>query len=265
MIITWHLEADKTRRPEEQAMNRRGIAIGISVLASLALMAFGVATASAYQTAVTCAPGGTQFSDAHCTTGGTGFGHVEIAEGTATPFTYTNERTAEETKSAAVWKQKWPVLGISVSVACTTVGANGSLTNKRNAAEEMFMGGTGTISFSGCTVTEPAGKGCVVTGTGFTTNTLAFTTEGQAANGVKFAPKSGTTLWGVPISGCSGAGFNNTYPATGSFVLTASGATLTAAHLAITTQNTLTSGGKPMGLEGALTVSKEGGNPISFT
>lgn len=246
-------------------MTRRGTAIGISTLVSLALLAFSVGSASAYQTAVTCAPGGTQFSDAHCTTAGSGFGHVEISEGTSTPLAWTNERTTEETKGAAVWHQKWNFSGVAVSVTCTTVGANGSLTNKKNASNEMFMSGTATMTFSGCSVTEPAGKGCVITGTGFTTNTLAFTTEGQTAGSVKFSPNSGTTLWSVPISGCKSAILNNTFPVSGTFVLTGSGATLTASHVAITSQGTVKSGGDKVGLEGAFTVSMEEGNPISLT
>lgn len=246
-------------------MTGRGTAISIATLALLAVLAFGAAGASAYQTAVTCAPGGTQFGDAHCATEGSGFGHVEIAEGSSTPIVWTNERTSEETKAAAVWHQKWNFTGVSVSVTCASVGANGSLTNKRNASGEMFMSGTATVNFSSCSVTEPAGKGCVVTGTGFTTNTLAFTTEGQSAGNVKFSPNSGTTLWSIPISGCKGTTFNNTYPLTGSFVMSDNGATLTASHLAITGQGTLTANGNKAGLEGAFTVSMEEGNPIALT
>lgn len=129
----------------------------------------------------------------------------------------------------------------------------------------MFVAGTGTATFSGCTVTEPAGKGCVVTGTSITTNTLFFTTEGQAANNLKLSPNSGTTLWSVPISSCSVPGLNNSYPATGSFVMADAGATLTASHAAITTQNTLRTTGNKVGVEGAFTVSMEEGNPISLT
>ena len=254
-------------------IGRRSV-IGIAVLCALALCAFSATSASAFETAFTCAPntttGAEQFSDAHCVNGATGnvgFKHVEIAEGSTTNITGTNAKTASGTTAAATAKLEGTLAGVETAIVCTTVANSGTvfLSNQKDAAGGMYVSGDGKVLFSGCTVTKPPSQGCVVTGGSITTNALTATTEGQAAKKVQFKPKSGTTFASIPISGCTTSALNNTFPVTGSLIASASGATLTTTHAEITTQNTLKFGGNKAGLEGALTISMEGGNPITLT
>jgi hypothetical protein len=109
--------------------------------------------------------------------------------------------------------------------------------------------GTGTITFSGCTVELPENKGCVITGSTISTNTLTGTTVGHVrvtAPGI---------LAAVPISGCENAVLNNIWAVEGSLVVNVSGATGTVTHTGVTAQETLEFGGVEAGLEGALTLT----------
>ena len=169
-------------------------------------------------------------------------------------------KTASETTAASVAKLKGALSGVVTEVQCTTVGGSGELTN--SAAS---VSGTGTIEYTGCTVTLPAGKGCKVTGGAVTTKNLAATTSGQGKNEVKFTPNEGTEFASIPIEGCSNEALNNTFPVTGSLVATATGATLSTTHAGVTAQNTLKFGGVKAGLEGTITISMKEGNPITLT
>jgi hypothetical protein len=240
-------------------MSGRKSVIGLAALFALVLCAFAAANASAAQRAWTCAPTGSGYSDAHCVTAtGTGFSAVEIANGTATKITGTNAKTASGTTAAEVSKLKGTISGLETEVQCTGLNGSGELTN---AAES--VSGTGTINYTTCTVTKPAGRECKVKNGTVTTNLLKATTVGQAANKLKFEPNTGTEFAKVPIEGC----LNNKppaaeYPVSGSLIANTSGATTTTTHAEITTQGTLTFGGNASGIEGALTISMEGGNPI---
>lgn len=50
-------------------------------------------------------------------------------------------------------KLKGALAGVVTEIQCTTVEGTGSLTNAASSAT-----GTGTLKFSGCTVTKPEGK-----------------------------------------------------------------------------------------------------------
>jgi hypothetical protein len=242
-----------------EGMNMIGNKTVISVIFALFVSAFAAASTSAAQRAFTCAPGGTQFSDAHCLSAGSGFGHVEISNGSPTTITTTNEKTASGTTAAAVIKLKSKISGVTTEVQCTGLSVSGELTNS-----ETFVEGTGTVAPIGCTVTAPAEKGCVI-GEGSPKEVIG-TTQGQAANSLKITPISGSELGAVRIEGCSkNIPPTNNYPLSGSLVLTLSGATVTATHAGITGQGTLTFGGNAAGVEGAATISMQGGNPIVFT
>lgn len=229
--------------------------IGIFVLCALALCAFGASSASAAGRAFMCEgnteAGKEQFSDAHCVVpaeGSGGFRHIPIVSVQA--YVAANGKTAKETTAALPTKLKSTVSGIEVELECTTVGGEGTLSNSETSAS-----GTGTFKYSGCTVTKPAGKGCLVTEGSFATATLALTTEGQASGTIKISPKSGTTFATVPISKCSNEALNKEFPVTGSVVTTANGATVTTTEAGVTAQGTLQFGGQKAGLEGAQTVS----------
>jgi hypothetical protein len=252
-------------------IGRRSV-LGIVALVALALCAFGASSASAAPgRAFTCAPntetGKEQFSDAHCktaATGNVGFKHVAIANGTETKITGGNAKTNAGTTAAEVSKLKGKIAGVATEVQCTTVENEGTAQLTNSATD---VSGTGTIKYSGCTVTLPAGRNCVVTGGTVTTQPLKATTVGLATNKeLKFEPVTPTKFADVNISGC----LNNVpptaaYPVNGTLIAEVSGATTTTTHEAITTQATLTFGGNPAGLQGAITISMEGGNPITLT
>jgi hypothetical protein len=169
----------------------------------------------------------------------------------------TNAKTASGTTASTVSKLKGTLSGLETEVQCTGLHGTGVL---RNTATN--VSGTGTITYTGCTVTKPAGRECKVKNGTVTTNLLKAGTI-ATANKLEFKPNSGTEFAKVPIEGC----LNNKppaaeYPVSGSLVANTSGATTTTEHGAITTQGTLTFGGNAAGIEGALTISMEGGNPI---
>jgi len=255
-------------------IGRRSV-IGIAVLCALALSAFAAASASAANTtAVTCAPvgegpeGTKGFKDAHCKEGTENtkaapnvvkYEHKEITS--PTEIWGTNERTSGASTSAkAPAKLEGTAAGIVTAIQCTTVAGMGSLENKETAGKEMYAHGTGTIEYTGCTVTKPAEKGCVVKGGAITTNELTASTEGLATQ-AQFKPVTGTEFVSITIEKCSVVALNNTYPVAGSVKATISGATLTTEHGAATTENTLKFAGQKAGLSGSLTLGM-GPTPI---
>lgn len=245
-------------------MTRKGI-LGIAVVCALALSAYVAANASAADQAWGCGPGKStestalDWQDAHCTVRSTNeenekFHTGWIEKGKPTPVSTTNAETASETKAAAPSKLQATIAGVATEVQCTGVGGSGSLTN----AEES-VSGTGTIEYSGCTVTKPAGKGCVVTGGKITTKELSLTTVGQSEGNLQLSPASGTEIASVPIEKCSLEGLNNKFPVTGSVTATAVGAVFGTTHAGVTAQNTLKLGGNKAGIEGSLTLNEKEG------
>jgi hypothetical protein len=241
----------------------------IQLLASFAalLLAVGLlvaSSASAEATAKTCEPaplsGFGDYNDEHCTTSGgfddfkrTGFIHFLI-----TLFTGTNSRTASSTTAAEVSKLSGTLSGLETEIQCTGVSSSGSMENSETAAS-----GTGTIFYSGCTVTKPAGRGCTVKGGSVTTKTLKGSTAGQTGTNLKVEANSGTELASVTLENClNNKPPNTSYPVAGSLVAPTSGATATTTVSATKAAGTLTFGGNPAGLEGATTLSGENGNPL---
>jgi hypothetical protein len=241
--------------------------IAIGVLCALFLSVLMAANASAEQRAFTCSPeaGANDYKDAHCVTNlGVGHGtrgHILITE-EDTAIEGTNQSTAGNTTAAQpfILKGTAPTLGITTTVQCTGLSLTGALTNAASSVTAVAV-----ISYSGCTVALPAGKGCVVKGGAFTTNLLVLTTVGQAASKVKVGPSGETGLASITIEKCSFAALNSTFSLAGSFVATASGATLTTTHAGTTG---LFFAGKSAGIEGAMTIREEFfgvGDPIVLT
>lgn len=236
----------------------------IAVLCALALSAFAADSAAAEQRAYVCALGGSGFSDAHCNVkGGFLYGH-ELIE-SPTLVVGSNLNTANSTSTAATSNLRGQIAGVITEIRCTEVGASGSISNE--AFVETWAEGIIGITYGGCSVTAPGGRGCLVEGGKITTSTLAPTTRFQAAGNVKIVPFIGTELASVRIKGCAGeAPPAGKYPVTGSFVASASGATLTTTHAKVTEQNTLKFAGAKAGIEGALTLEEEfSGDGIAFT
>ncbi|MGD9736137.1 MAG: hypothetical protein AB7V58_11105 [Solirubrobacterales bacterium] len=240
-------------------------AVGIAALCALALSAFA-ANASAEQNAFYCADnaGSEDFSDSHCVTwvgsGNGSKGHEEFEPYTEYSVTATNAATASGTEVAAVSKLLGALSGVATEVQCTGLSGSGELINFLTSVET-----AGVISYSGCTVTKPSGKGCVVKGGAVTTNTLRATNFLQAANTLKFEPSELSALATVTIEKCSVGALNNSFSVTGSFVASVSGATTTTTHAAVTSQNTLKFGGVKAGIEGAMTIRWAGVVPVTLT
>jgi hypothetical protein len=214
------------------------------------LSAVVTSSAAAEQTAFGCGEGGSgAFSDAHCTNGSLGgpYSHFEIAA--PLPVDATNLRTASGTTAAAVSTLKGPIGGAEFEIKCTEVEGLGEMTNAASSVTA-----TGKLEYRECSVAKPVGSSCVVTGEAVTTKELTATTNGQAANTVKVTPSAGTELATIQLENCSMSGFNKSFPINGSLVVTASGATLTSTHLAITMQGTLKIAGNKFGLEGSVTM-----------
>jgi hypothetical protein len=239
-------------------MNGRKTVIGLAVLCALAISAFAASSASA-NTAFLCSKSA-EVKDkvgAHCLDipGTKEWGHVKIEKNVKTTITGTNANTAEETKTARSSKLRGTAAGVETEVICTTVSGNGSMENKEEGAT-MWAEGTGTINYSGCSVSKPAGKGCVVTGGVVNTKELKATTKGLT-NQLLFTPASGTEFASVTISSCSVAGLNNTFPVTGEIKGTTEGGTTTSTHTGTTEQNTLKFAGQKAGLDGAITIKEK--------
>ncbi|MGD9735520.1 MAG: hypothetical protein AB7V58_07935 [Solirubrobacterales bacterium] len=221
--------------------------------------AFAAASASAEAPAYKCTSGGSQFKDEHCReASASGPYGAELLPESETAITVTNAQTAEGTSAAAVSKLLGTLSGVITEIQCTGLSGEGSLTNAAKSAT-----GTFTLNSSGCSVTKPSGKGCVINGNELVTNLLKATTGGQTANKLKLTSNSGEALTSITLEKCSIGALNNTYPVTGSFIADTNGATITTTHAGLTSQATLKLGGVKMGMEGALTL-EAGEDGISF-
>jgi hypothetical protein len=242
-----------------RSRNRTFVAIALLSIAAVSGTAAASASATG-TTAYTCTAGsGAGFSDAHCVKAvgsGATFVHVPITQ--ATDVEITNAGTANGTTESTPATFKAQIMGVELSVACTTVGGKGKMENGTSGAEMIFSG-TAVLVFSGCTVEQL--PDCTVSGGSVTTNSLTFTTAGQGM-GAKVAPTTGTVLANVTIDGCN---LNVTLPLTGSLVLTPNGATLNTTHNEITLQNTLKFAGQKAGLSLSLTSIGPSGAGLAFT
>jgi hypothetical protein len=252
------------------------------MLCALVFSAFaaqGAAAATKGTTAFTCKSGAGTLRGEHCLTTGSAsatFGHVAIAENTATELSGTNAKTASETTAAAASILKVTIAGTPLELEATGVSGTGSASNQKAASGEHFVSGTGTIHYTGVKVLKPAGKGCEVfadnsgvEGTKETVQTepLKATTEGQG-DFLKFEPASGT-IFATFFVTCTNPevpeALKGTYTVTGSLKCPTTGATTICSHEEITTQNTLKTKGSKAGLAGALTISGRSGGAGAFT
>jgi hypothetical protein len=244
-------------------MTGRGL-FGTAVLFTLTVCLFA-AGAQAEQRAWTCAPEAGTYSDAHCKNNVAGtFKAVEIANGTATEGTLTNEKTAAETTASGPAKLFGTLSGLETEIQCATVIGSGSLTNSTSS-----VSGTGIFQLSGCKVTKPAGRNCSIRSETMTTRQINSTTSGQPAFRVKFEPvkekpeEKEAEFLRIPLEGCK----NNKPPTAeipiiGSLVDSITGATTTITRAESESQGMLTFGGQLAAIEGALTARMKGGNPI---
>jgi hypothetical protein len=270
------LAASRQTIKESNQMNGRRAVVGLCMLCALFVSAFAAQGASA-QTAVTCAKieaknVGEGFTKAHCKpvdkAGASEKGaytHVNIPPVTTTELTGTNEKTGEKTETKTVTKLKSVRAGVELELQATGVSGSGTMTNKEEGGVQ-FASGSGTITYSGVTVTKPAGKGCVVTGGTITTNSLSATTKGLT-NELLFTPTAGSTAafanWNV--TGCSVSGLNGAYEVTGSVKGQTEGATTNFTHTNTTSQGTLFLSTQKAGIEGTITLGVRANSSQAYT
>jgi hypothetical protein len=252
-------------------MIRAKAVIGACVVCALAMSAIGVPSASAVvkgTTGFTCKEkkeaGGAGFSNADCTTAvgsGAKFEHVAIPENVKTEGRVTNTNLAGE---HPLGKLLTSVAGLVVELQATEVVSEATGMNTKNAEGEHYAEGVGKTTFSGVTVTRPAGKGCKVSGGVLTTKELKGTSLGQGMEG-KLEPVEGTTFMEVTMEGCSNPGLNTTFAVTGSIKCPGEGAIVTCTHAATTAQGTLKFGGSKAGIEVTTTATGRANSTEPFT
>ncbi|HEX6666706.1 MAG TPA: hypothetical protein VF081_08950 [Solirubrobacterales bacterium] len=256
-------------------MNGRRAIVGLCMLCALLVSAFAAQSASAITgtTAFTCSEAAAVKDrvGAHCLNieGEKKFGHVAIAENTTTELEGTNANTATNTTTSRIGKLRETIGGVPLELQATGVGGSGTMENKKTAGGEHYAEGSGTITFTGVTVTEPAGRGCKVfthkeDGSGdpgeegaegiVHTLPLKATTEGQG-DSLKFTPVVGEKFANFWIT-CTTklAAIEGTWSCTGSVKGVPNGATTEFTHATVTTENTLKCRGSKAGIDGALTL-----------
>jgi hypothetical protein len=215
---------------------------------------------------------------AHCLKTGSGspHGHLGFSESAGnTEVTGTNANTASETTAARPSILKETIAGTELELSATTVSATGTLIN-RESGGEFWTEESGTITYSGVTVSKPAGKGCKVFTDVTATKTkgtegvidanVKATTKGQE-DFVKFEPAAGTAFATFFVECTTKVeALEGTWEITGSVKCPTSGATVICSHTETTTQNTLKGKGSKAGLDAAVTRRRApDGKPVSDT
>lgn len=244
-------------------MIQRRFLVALALLCAIVTSSVSVAGASATE-AVECSSSASKLDKfgAHCLPVPEGktanFGHVGLSAGSH-EITATNANTASETTAAAVSLLAGVISGVSIEIQCTGVSGTGSMQNVGGQAS-----GTGVLTYSGCTINKPAGKGCVVNGNSITTNSIAAESEG--ASTLKLKPASGELFASIQFEKCSVEALNRIFPVSGTMKATVTGATVTSTEAGVTEQNTLKLAGNKAAIGGALTIkSAASGNGLALT
>lgn len=212
-------------------MNRRRAAIGLSLVCVLAFSAFAAPNAVAKKgtTAYTCVNVGAgkgDFKDAHCTENvGAGkgtFGHVVIKSGEKTAITYSNEKTAGETKFSTVGVFHFTLFGKKFTLECTKVHGTGTMTNEAGPPEKVKVTGI-KIKMTGCSLSKESEEECKLGSEEITlegsSTTLPESTE------VEFSPES-KSFASFELTGCGEEEVNGKYEIGGTFNAKPKGATM---------------------------------------
>jgi len=241
-------------------MKGRRSLIGLCLLCALAAGAIAAQGASAVTgtTAFTCKKTGKgDFTKAHCKSSDSGSGEyseVEIPEGLQTELKGTNANSGSNTTEAPVVKLKNSQAGVNYEIQVTEAHGEGWATNAKDTKTgEHYVHGAATVTFTGVTITQPAGKGCKIKEGKIESKPLIVTTKGQG-DFVKFEP-SGTELATYVIEGCTIEALNGAEPVTGTIKCPLDGATVVCTHSETTALGTFKGAGQKTGIEGALTLS----------
>jgi hypothetical protein len=234
-------------------MSRMKSALGLGLLSALCLCAFGASSASA-MTAHEClqsaGTGGISYTSSACTTAGAGgWQKVPIAGTQSVKFTGTSSFTLSAT-----------VAGVKFTITCSGQESVGATLANSEVGGEMIVSGEGKTKFTGCSVTAPVGKGCVVPGTIETVNLASTTAGGGALMGAKFTPKAGEEFVTIPVTKCTTEALNGNKVVKGS----AKSETKTPTTQAFTTTSgsSLTFGGQAATFTGEIHASTTDGTPL---
>jgi hypothetical protein len=151
-----------------------------------------------------------------CTTEGTAgkrYSTSNCEQGTTTAegkFTWKVDTAATKGQitEASSFSLASTVSGIKFKVSCTGAKGSGEFQNEEGIA----IGSGITLTLTGCSVTEPAGKECTVPAEISTASLTAKTKEMSAT----FTPTTGTKFMTIKVSGCSVAALNGEKEVTGS-------------------------------------------------
>jgi hypothetical protein len=259
-------------------MTGRRTIVGLSLLCALFVCAISASSASAAgTTAFTCVPElGGEWEDEHCKVnvgkGKGNFEHEEIAVGTTTEITSTNNVTGSETSTAVLHS----ILGgVEFTIDSEEVHATGSCKNETVGEVMQNHCKKVKVNYKKLKVTPESLK-CKVTGPvegEITTKELTSVTretETGKGPGVNFTPEAPATLFAEFVLGgpeCK-LGAAVTIKVTGNAVGKISGATLTfdeASTKGTATGEGLFIGKSAASYTGVQTVRMVGGNPITIT
>lgn len=238
-------------------IGRRSIA-GLCMLCALALSAFAAQSAAAATkgtTMFTCSSSAAvkDFADADCTTKpGSSFGHVAVAENTATHLAYKNT-TVQVFQSTAV--------GVKFKLESNSLSGTGEAINLKDPSGEHYIHGTNIkLKYTGVAVSPepckvkglPGGEGVIET------KPLTATTT-EKGDSIVLTPMEGTVFaeWEFTGAGCA-LNEAGALKVVGSITCKPNGALITCNHAEITTAGTLRLGsalGAKAGYEGTSTVT----------
>jgi len=238
-------------------MNRMKSVLTLGLLSALCLCAFGASTASAVPTGVTLhectnlfeGTGGNPYTSATCETVGPG------GYGTA-PISGTQSVVATGTSNFVL---SATVAGVKFTITCTGLESVGATATNGTSGEEMFASGEGKTKFTGCTVTAPVGKGCVVPGT---IETVNLSSKTNAAMGTKYTPKSGEEFVTIPVTKCTTEALNGNKIVKGS--ATSETKTVTTQAFTTTSGSSLTFGGQAATFTGDYHFSTTNGTRLAL-
>jgi hypothetical protein len=166
-------------------MSRMKVTLGV-LLAAGALFALSASSASAL-TMHDCS--GALGTTPPVTTGcPEGQSHVPLA----------GEQTVKA-KSGSTSRLTMTIAGIGFEIQCTSLTGTGKVKNIESGGNMLIERSATTVTYKGCSVTKPTGKGCAVPSE-LTTNSLkAITTAGTMRQ--KYTPTSGSVFIKINITG----------------------------------------------------------------
>lgn len=158
----------------------------------------------------------------------------------------------------SISKFKWLAGGTPMEVQCTEMSTGGIVQNPTGTASGTFGG---HITIGGCTVSQPAGKGCFVSNQPQTRQFSAVASEKGGLEAIEYSVEGSSVLEFI-LEGCSVQSYNHTWSAIGYLgaVQTAEGPgtygfTKTSSSLTVSGQEASFTGGFNLSAEGSLPVS----------